>query len=135
MESAKKIIFFDGVCNLCNNWVQYIIRKDRHDQFQFAPLQGVAGQRFLQERQIVNGEMDSVILYEPGKAYYTKSAAALKIGQAFGGGWKLLGLFEWVPGPIRDFFYDIVARNRYKWFGKQTACMVPTPELQAKFLS
>lgn len=131
----KRVIFFDGVCNLCNHSVQFIIRRDKKNQFLFAPLQSDLGQQFTQERRIDMSATDSIILYDPGVAYYVKSSAALKIGQSFGGGWKLLSLFEWIPSRIRDFFYDIVAKNRYRWFGKQENCMVPTPELKAKFVS
>ncbi|NAS13154.1 thiol-disulfide oxidoreductase DCC family protein [Poritiphilus flavus] len=131
---GKQLIFFDGVCNLCNRSIQYIIKRDKKDLFRFAPLQSSLGEAFIQERQIDTSKVDSIILYEPDVAYYTKSTAALKIGQAFGGGYKLLGIFEWVPRPIRDWFYDRVAKNRYRWFGKQDACMIPTPELTAKFL-
>ncbi len=93
------------------------------------------GQQFIKDRGIDTSATDSIILYEPGVAYYVKSTAALKIGLSFGGAWKLLHLLEWIPGRIRDFFYDIVAKNRYRWFGKQESCMIPTPELKAKFMS
>ena len=131
----KKIILFDGVCNLCNNSVQFVIRKDKKNQFIFAPLQGILGQHFIKERGIDTRRTDSIILYEPGVAYYVKSTAAIKIGVSFGGGWKALSLLEWIPTGIRDFFYDIIAKNRYRWFGKQESCMVPTPELEAKFMA
>ncbi len=131
---GKQLIFFDGVCNLCNSSIQFIIKRDKKDQFRFAPLQSAMGEEFILERQIDTSKIDSIILYEPDIAYYTKSTAALKIGQAFGGGYKLLGVFEWIPRPVRDWFYDRIAKNRYRWFGKQDACMIPTPELTAKFL-
>ncbi len=131
----KKIILFDGVCNLCNSSVLFVIKRDKKNQFLFAPLQSDLGDRFIRERGIDTQRADSIILLEPGVAYYTKSSAALKIGQAFGGGWKVLALFEWIPPVVRDFFYDIIAKNRYRWFGKKEACMIPTPELQAKFLN
>ena len=134
IPKGKKLILFDGVCNLCNNSVQFVIRRDKKNQFLFAPLQGTLGERFVEERGIDTSKTDSIILLEPGVAYYTKSSAALKIGMAFGGGWKLLGIFEWIPTVIRDFFYDIVAKNRYRWFGRMDHCMIPTPELKAKFL-
>lgn len=134
MENGKKVILFDGVCNLCNSSVLYIIKRDKKDVFRFAPLQGEFGQKYISERKIDTSKVDSIILVEPNVAYYTKSAAALKIGQSFGGVWKILWLFEQLPASFRDFLYDIIAKNRYKWFGKKDACMIPTLELKAKFL-
>lgn len=134
MEENKKIILFDGVCNLCNGAIQFIIKRDKKDNFRYAPLQSAIGRKFLQERNIDTSEIDSIILIEPGVAYYTKASAALKIGQNFGGVWSLVQVFEWIPESISNFFYDIIAKNRYKWFGKKEACMIPTPELKAKFL-
>lgn len=131
---GKKIILFDGVCNLCNRSITYIIARDKKDQFLFAPLQGTSAEKWIKERGIDTSKTDSIILIDPGVAYYTRSSAAIKIGQSFGGGWKLLGIFEWVPTVIRDFFYDLVAKNRYRWFGRRDQCMIPTPQLQAKFL-
>jgi predicted DCC family thiol-disulfide oxidoreductase YuxK len=130
----KKIVFFDGVCNLCNASVLFIIKRDHKDQFRFAALQSPIGELFKKERGIDSDKMDSIILYEPKVAYYTRSTAALKIGKSFGGLWLLLSIFEWVPESIRDFFYNSIARNRYRWFGRKENCMIPTPELQSKFL-
>lgn len=134
MENGKKIILFDGVCNLCNGSVQFVIKRDKKDRFRYAALQSEVGQQLVQERHIDTKEVDSIILIEPGVAYFTKSDAALEIAKDLGGVWRLMALFHWVPRSIRNFVYDFVARNRYKWFGKKEACMVPTPELQAKFL-
>jgi len=134
MEEGKKIILFDGVCNLCNSSVQFVIKRDKKDMFRYTALQSEVGQQMIKERGIDTSQVDSIILIEPGVAYYTKSDAALEIGQSFGGGWKLLAIFTWLPKPFRDAMYDFVARNRYKWFGKQESCMIPTPELKAKFL-
>lgn len=134
MENGKKIILFDGVCNLCNGSVQFVIKRDKKDRFRYAALQSEVGQQLVQERHIDTKEVDSIILIEPGVAYFTKSDAALEIAKDLGGVWRLMALFHWVPRSIRNFVYDFVARNRYKWFGKKEACMVPTPELQTKFL-
>lgn len=134
MEETKKIILFDGVCNLCNGAIQFIIKRDKSDNFRYAPLQSNIGRKFLQDRNIDTAKIDSIILIEPGVAYYTKSAAALKIGQDFGGAWKLIQILEWIPESISNFIYDLIAKNRYNWFGKKEACMIPTPELKAKFL-
>ena len=130
----KKIILFDGVCNLCNSSVQFVIKRDKKDIFRYAALQSEIGQELVNQRQIDTSKVDSIILIEPGVAYYTKSDAALEIAQDLGGLWKLTAVFTWIPTSIRNSIYNLVAKNRYKWFGKQDACMIPTPELKAKFL-
>lgn len=134
MESGKKIILFDGVCNLCNSSVQFVIKRDKKDLFRYAALQSEVGQQLVAERHIDTCQVDSIILIEPGVAYYTKSDAALEIAQDLGGLWKMSAIFTWVPQSIRNAVYDFVAKNRYKWFGRKEACMIPTPELRAKFL-
>ncbi|MDR1876108.1 MAG: DCC1-like thiol-disulfide oxidoreductase family protein [Flavobacteriaceae bacterium] len=129
------IVLFDGVCNLCNSTVQFILKKDKKDQFKFSSLQSDFGQNFLQERGLRQEKFDSVILYEPGRAYYTKSTATLKIAQTLGFPYNLLTFFTVFPAPVRDIVYGFIAKNRYKWFGKKESCMIPTPELNEKFLS
>jgi len=114
--------------------VQFLIKRDKHDTFRFAALQSEVGQRLIDERNIDAANIDSIVFIEPGMAYYTKAAAALRIGQALGGGYRLLWLFEWIPKGISNLIYDFIARNRYQWYGKKDACMIPTPELKAKFL-
>ena len=134
MEESKKIILFDGVCNLCNGVVQYVIKKDKKDVFRFAFLQSELGHKLLSEREINTEKVDSIVLVEPGVAYYIKSDAALQIFKSFGGLWPLVTVFEWIPKSMRDIVYDFIAKNRYRWFGKKDQCMIPTPELQSKFL-
>jgi len=134
VENDKKIILFDGVCNLCNGSVQFVIKRDKKDIFRYAALQSEAGQQLVTQRHIDTNKVDSIILIEPGVAYYTKSDAALEIAQELGGLWRLSTIFTWIPTSIRNSIYDFVAKNRYKWFGKQESCMIPTPELKAKFL-
>ena len=134
MEEGKKIILFDGVCNLCNGAIQFVIKRDKKDVFRYAPLQSEIGQQLISERGIDTSKTDSIILVEPGVAYYTKSEAALEIASEFGGLWPLFQIFKWMPASLRDIVYDFVARNRYTWFGKKDQCMIPTPDLQAKFL-
>nr|WP_298926205.1 thiol-disulfide oxidoreductase DCC family protein [uncultured Allomuricauda sp.] len=134
LEKEKKIILFDGVCNLCNGAIQFVIKRDKKDTFRYAALQSEIGEQLIAERAIDTTKVDSIILIEPGVAYFTKSDAALQISKSFGGGWKLLSIFTWIPKSFRDVIYDLIARNRYNWFGKKDACMIPTPELQAKFL-
>ncbi|PWL38822.1 thiol-disulfide oxidoreductase [Flagellimonas aquimarina] len=134
MEKEKKIILFDGVCNLCNGAIQFVIKRDKKDTFRYAALQSEIGEQLVTERAIDTAKVDSIILIEPGVAYFTKSDAALQISKSFGGSWKLLSIFTWIPKSFRDVVYDLIARNRYKLFGRKDACMIPTPELQAKFL-
>lgn len=134
METEKKIILFDGVCNLCNGAIQFVIKHDKKDIFRYAALQSEIGQKLTQDRGIDTSKLDSILVIEPGVAYYSKSEAALEISKAFGGLWPVLQIFKWVPTSLRDVIYDFVAKNRYRWFGKKDQCMIPTPELQAKFL-
>lgn len=135
LEEGKKLILFDGVCNLCNGAVNFIIKRDRKDEFRYASLQSATGQKYLEERNIDPGEIDSIILIEPGTAYFIKSDAALEIAGSLGWPWKALYLFNYIlPRPLRDRIYDIIARNRYRWFGKKDQCMIPTPALRSKFL-
>ncbi len=131
----KKIILFDGICNLCNDSVLKVIKYDKKNHFVFVALQSKSGQDIINYLKIDVSKIDSIILYEPGVAYDIKSTAALKIMKDFGGFWVLTQVFEILPTPIRDYFYDYIAKNRYKWFGKKESCMIPTPELKAKFLN
>lgn len=130
----KKIILFDGVCNLCNNAVTFIIERDKKDIFRFASLQSETGKKLIAERGLDPNELDSIVLIEPGVAYYRKSTAALEISRDLSGGYSLLKNFLFIPDGLRDAVYDFVANNRYKWYGKKESCMIPTPELKSKFL-
>ena len=130
----KKIVLFDGVCNLCDDAVQRIIKHDKKDTFRFASLQSDFGKELVAERGLDPEELDSIILIDPGVAYYKKSTAALEISRDLSGGYSLLKNFLFIPESIRDGVYDFIANNRYKWFGKKEQCMIPTPELKAKFL-
>jgi|SRR5690606_17790836 len=130
----KKIVLFDGVCNLCNSSVNFIIERDKNDVFRFASLQSEIGKKLVSDRGLDPNELDSVILIEPGIAYYRKSSAALQIGRHLSGGYSLLKYFSLLPESFRDGIYNLVAKNRYKWFGKEDSCSIPTPELKAKFL-
>jgi predicted DCC family thiol-disulfide oxidoreductase YuxK len=133
MNSPHPIVLFDGVCNLCNRSVQFIIKKDKKKQFLFASLQGKTGGGFLKKIDLPANVFNSFILIE-GENIYTKSAAALRIAKQLGGGWKLLYGLMIIPRFIRDAVYNLIAKNRYKWFGKRDECMIPTPELQERFL-
>lgn len=135
LESEKKIILFDGVCNLCNRSIQFIIKRDSKDVFRFASLQSDLGKKLLAERNINPQETDSIVLIEPNVAYYTKSSAAIEIAKELGGLWSLIGVFNYIlPENIRDHIYGFIAKNRYKWFGKKDECPLPTPEQKRKFI-
>lgn len=128
------IVLFDGVCNLCNSTVQFIIKRDKHNQFKFSSLQSEYGQNFLKERNLASNDFKSIILYEPEVAYYTKSTAALKIAQNLGFPYSLLSVFLLIPSFIRDWIYSLISKYRYHLFGKKDSCMVPTPENKRKFI-
>ena len=134
VEQSKKIILFDGVCNLCNNSVQFVIKRDVNDVFQFAALQSEIGKKLLTERNIDTQEVDSIILIEPNIAYYTKSTAALEIGKHLKGLKAISSILLWLPEALRNIIYDFIARNRYKWYGKKDNCMIPSEELKSKFI-
>jgi len=131
--NPRPIVLFDGVCNLCNRMVQFIIKRDKEKKFLFASLQGKTGKEILKKFNVPANEFNSFILAE-GDKIYTKSTAALRIARQMGGGWKMLYGFIIVPSFIRNAFYNLIARNRYKWFGKKEECMVPAPELSKRFL-
>lgn len=134
MEIEKKIILFDGVCNLCNDFIQFVIKRDSEDIFRYASLQSDIGKQLTSERQIDTKTIDSVILIAPGVTYYVKSDAALEIGKHLKGYRTISGVLYLIPKGLRNIVYDFIARNRYKWYGKKDQCMIPTPELKAKFL-
>lgn len=134
LPQDKKIILFDGVCNLCDSSVQYVIKHDKKDIFRFVALQSDLGQKILKHIGINPIHTDSVVLYEPGISYYYKSTAALQISKGLSGVFTLARVFTLLPTVISDTIYDYIAKNRYKWYGKKEACMIPTSELKAKFL-
>jgi predicted DCC family thiol-disulfide oxidoreductase YuxK len=134
VEENKKIILFDGVCNLCNGFIQFVIKHDTTDVFRYASLQSEIGQQLILERNIDTTTIDSVVLIEPGVAFYIKSDAALQIGRHLKGYRTISKLLNLITSGLRNIVYDLIARYRYTWFGKQDACMIPTPELKAKFL-
>ena len=131
---TSSIILFDGVCNLCNRSVQFILRRDPRGRFRFAAIQSEAGQRILRERGLPAEGVGSIVLLEGG-VLYTKSTAGLRIARGLTPPWPLLSLFLIVPRFLRDPVYRLIARNRYRFFGKQEACMLPTPDTRARFLT
>lgn len=134
LPKDKKIILFDGVCNLCDSAVQFIIKHDKKDVFRFVALQSELGQEILKHIGIADKNIDSIILYEPGIAYYYKSSAALEIAKSLGGFFYFGTIFRIIPTGISNQLYDYIAKNRYKWYGKKESCMIPTTEMEAKFL-
>ena len=136
-ENTKqtKLILFDGVCNLCNSSVLFVIKRDKKSQFMFAPLQSEIAKYLIEEHNIDTVKMDSIILYIPEKELlYYKSTAALKIAASLGLPINLLSVFLILPAFIRNIVYDFISKNRYKWYGKKDQCMIPTPELQSRFI-
>ena len=133
MSASSSVILFDGVCNLCNGFVQFVIRRDPAARFQFAALQSAAGQALLAAHQLpAPAEPESIVLVEGGRAY-THSGAVLRILRRLPG-WGWLYAFRVLPRVLRDAVYRWVARHRYRWFGREETCMMPTPELRARFL-
>jgi len=130
----KQIVLFDGVCNLCDRVVQIIIRRDSNDVFRFLPLQSELGAEVMSHIGVDIGRTDSIVLYRPGAGYFLKSDAALEIAKSIGFPVlpAVMGVF---PKKIRDKIYDYVARNRFKWYGRKDQCMIPTPEIKARFLA
>jgi predicted DCC family thiol-disulfide oxidoreductase YuxK len=134
LPKNKKIILFDGICNLCNSAVMIVIKQDKKNTFLFAAIQSKKGKEIIDYLEIDIAKIDSIILYEPGVSYEVKSNAALKIMNDFGQFWQLTKLLWVFPKSLRNQVYDFIAKNRYKWFGKKESCMIPTNDLKSKFL-
>ncbi|MFK7951842.1 MAG: thiol-disulfide oxidoreductase DCC family protein [Ekhidna sp.] len=130
---TKSIVFFDGVCNLCNSSVQLIIKKDKRQTFQFASLQSEFAKKKLPASLINESELKSIVLMK-GDQFFTKSTAALTIAKMLSGLWPILYIFIIIPKILRDFIYDIIATNRYNWFGKKDQCIIPSKQLKSRFL-
>ena len=127
------ILLFDGVCNLCNSLVQFVIKRDTKGIFKFAPLQSDIGQALLKKLDLPTDDLSSFILIHDDK-YFLKSSAGLHVLKVLGGFWKMCYVFIIFPPPWRDFIYDIIAKTRYRIFGKRNACMIPTPDIAQRFL-
>ena len=131
----KQLILFDGVCNLCNSSVLYVIKRDKKDRFLFAPLQSDIGKEVINHFNINTKYTDSILLYNPkANSVKLKSSAAMHVAKHLNFPSSLLVVFFIVPTFIRNWVYDFVAKNRYRWYGKKDACMIPTPELKKKFI-
>jgi predicted DCC family thiol-disulfide oxidoreductase YuxK len=134
MASAPPfIVLFDGVCNLCNNSVQFILKRDKKKKFLFGSLQGEAGQQLLKKFSLPTDNFHSFVLIE-GDRVYTQSTAALRMAKHLKRGWQLLYGFIILPRFLRDGIYKWIATNRYKWFGKRDTCRIPAPEEKSRFL-
>lgn len=131
MQHPPAIIFFDGHCHLCCGSVQFILRRDPRGYFHYAPIDGLTAQQLLKK---TNAPLpDSIVLYENGKIY-TRSTAALRVARTLGGAWPLLYVFMLIPAPLRNACYNVIATNRYKWFGRSETCWTPKPEWKERFL-
>lgn len=134
MEIEHPVLLFDGVCNLCNKSVQFIIRHDKNARFRFAALQSSAGNYLLATHRINRHKPES-FFYIRGRQVFEKSGAVLRVLRDLGGLWSIFYVFIIIPRPLRDFFYVQIAKRRYVLFGRRSTCMIPTPELRGRFLS
>ena len=130
---SKPLILFDGVCNLCQGSVQFAISRDKNAKLMFASLQSEIGEKIRTALNINDSEINTIIFIDSGKVY-TRSTAALNVAKYLDGGWKYLSYLKIFPRFIRDTVYKIIARYRYVWFGKQSECWLPTPDLKKRFL-
>jgi predicted DCC family thiol-disulfide oxidoreductase YuxK len=133
-KHPEHIIFFDGVCNLCNSSVNFVIRHDKRNRFHFASLQWDVARELLSENYPEGDDFQTILYYDKGKIF-EKSTAVLRIARQLGFQWKFAYSFIIIPKFIRDAVYMYISRNRYKWFGKRDKCMIPSPELKNKFLN
>lgn len=127
------VLLFDGVCNLCHASVQWVLTHDPEGRFRFAALQSEAGQALLARFGLAQENFDTVVLVD-GERVFTRSDAALEVLRRAGSPWSWLRILVWIPRPLRDAAYNWIARNRYRWFGRQPVCWLPQPEWKARFL-
>jgi predicted DCC family thiol-disulfide oxidoreductase YuxK len=132
-NNENYILLFDGVCNLCISVVNFTIKRDSKGKFKFAALQSESGQALLKKFNLPTDDFGSFVFIKREK-YFIKSSAGLNVLKEIGGVWKLFYFFIIIPSPLRDFIYNIVARTRYRIFGKQDTCIIPTPEVKQRFL-
>jgi predicted DCC family thiol-disulfide oxidoreductase YuxK len=134
MTRLQSVILFDGVCNLCNASIDFILKRDTKNQFLVGALQEEAGKKLLSRFEVQPEYLNSLVLIE-GKEIYFRSTAALRIAKKLSGFWSLFYVFIILPTPVRDGIYDWIGKNRYRWFGRKNTCRLPTPEEKTKFLS
>jgi len=130
-EGAERIVFFDGVCGLCNQSVDFLLPKDKNNRLHFAALQGKTAERLLSQSE--RRELNSIVYWKESGTL-NRSTAVLTLLKDMGGPWSVLSVFLIVPRPVRDFVYDQVAKYRYRWFGKRETCRMPVPSEQSKFM-
>ena len=130
----QRIILFDGVCNLCNSAVKFVLKRDKDSVFKFASLQSDIAKKLLKDFKVSGIDNGTFVLIVDGEVY-TRSTAALKVSKHLSGLWPLMTIFMIVPRFIRDWVYNLVSKNRYRWFGKRDTCMIPSPEMKIKFLN
>jgi len=133
MMTNHAIVLFDGVCNLCTWSVQFILQRDPHGYFKFSSMQSEIGRKLMEDHGIPPENMDTFVLIDGCKCL-TRSDAVIEVAKHLSGGWSLLRVLSAIPKPIRDWGYAIIANNRYRWFGKQDICMLPSPEIMDRFL-
>lgn len=132
-EHEQAVIVFDGVCTLCNGWVRLLLRFDRRGRYRFAAMQGTHGRALLQQHGLDPEDPSSFLLLEQGRAW-TDTAAILRVLSSLGGAWRLTGVLRLLPAGLRDRGYRVLARNRYRWFGRHDQCYLPDPAQAARFL-
>lgn len=130
---GKPVIVFDGVCALCSRWVRFLLRFDARGRYRFAAMQGSHGRALLEAHGLDPDDPTSFLLLEDGRAW-TDTEAILRVLTGLGGAWRLVRVLRWLPRGLRDRVYRVLARNRYRWFGRHDACFLPTPEQAARFL-
>ena len=133
-EQQHPVILFDGVCNLCSGAVAFIIKRDKSARYKFAALQSENGKNLISKFNLSPDKIDSILLLENDK-YFIKSTAVIKICRDLGALWPLVYIFILIPKSLRDYIYDLIAKNRYRWFGKKEQCLIPGQELESRFLS
>jgi predicted DCC family thiol-disulfide oxidoreductase YuxK len=133
MMTNHAIVLFDGVCNLCTWSVQFILQRDPRGYFKFSSMQSESGRKLMEDHGVPSENMDTFVLIDGGKCL-TRSDAVIEVAKHLSGRWSLLRVLSAIPKPIRDWGYAIIANNRYRWFGKQNTCMLPSPEIKDRFL-
>jgi predicted DCC family thiol-disulfide oxidoreductase YuxK len=132
-EIPDNLVLFDGVCNLCNALVQFVIRHDPKAKFHFAAIQSDIGRKIFEKHGMDPSDLQTFVFVSGGKIWL-RSGAAIAVVSRFGAAWRVFAIFWLVPRFVRDAVYSVLARNRYRWFGKKDACMIPTPEIEKRFV-
>ena len=132
-ETTDDLILFDGVCNLCNALVQFVIRHDPKGKFHFAAIQSDIGRKIFQKYGLDSADLQTFVFISDNQVFL-RSSAAIEVVSRFGGAWRMFAIFWLVPRLVRDAVYSTIARNRYRWFGRKDTCMIPTPEIEKRFL-